>query len=126
MTFWRIKGRDESALGSASKSGPNSFVQIDPVNDSPDVIERKLEIAARLHNMDRQNKRFSDRRSVFKMVFNATFFITLISAAWSLYVLLTASQQSSTSIAVAQFVISTVVSAALASGIALLATQPDA
>jgi hypothetical protein len=108
------------------QSGPNPVAPIDVTTDSPEVIEKKLDLMARRHSLDRINKRFSDRRAAFQMIFYPTFAIALIAAAFSLYILLTASSHTASEISVAQFVISTVASSALASGIALMASQPDA
>jgi uncharacterized membrane protein (DUF485 family) len=125
MTFWRSKNDESRVSGPDLQSGPNSIASIDLEKDSPDVIERKLDLMARRHSLYRKNKRFSDKRADFQMIFYPSFVIALIAAAFSLYVLLTASSHEASEIAVAQFVISTVVSSALASGIALMASQPD-
>ena len=126
MTFWRSKNSDSQTSGPDLQSGPNAIAPIDLDIDSPEVIQKKLDLMARRHSLYRISKRFSDRRAAFQMIFYTTFAISLVAAAYSLFILLTASSHTAGEIAVAQFVISTVASSALASGIALMASQPEA
>jgi hypothetical protein len=121
MALWR---KNNGGLGSDSTSDPRLKFVIDVDRDSPEVIGQKIDLMRQHDVIDRTNKTFSDRRVLFKTTFYSTFFITLLSAAWSFYVLLTLADHSVGTQEVAKFVISTVISAALASGIGLIATQP--
>lgn len=104
-------------------SGPNAIeVEVDLANDSLDIIKKKLDLMREYNDIRHGEQNRKSRRTMLSITFYLLLVFMMAIMAWSIYIYLYSVDAGN--IEKANFVFSTLASAAVASLIGLIATAP--